>query len=342
MNINEKLIESVSIPGISTAESPIAAFLIEELKKLNIECQLDPLGNVYGQIKSKNKNAKTILLEAHMDQIGLMVSGIDDFGYVKFVNIGGVDERILCGMEVEILSEKPLFGVIGAYTKIDEKTKEKTNAKTEELRIDIGFSKEKAEKLVKVGDIILIKGDCVELFNSYISGCAMDNRAGIISILECLEKVNRNTLPYNIDILFSTQEELGLHGAVLGTRKADAAIIIDVTHGTTPDTKEETGVFPLGSGAIICRGPNLHYDYSKQLINLAKEKFIPYSIEVASGPSGTTAWAIQTAEHGIPVMLVSIPLRYMHTNVETLYINDIKAVADLLSAAILGGLNIEQ
>ena len=340
MFVNDILKDCISVQGISTTENDIAAYLVGKLKELNIESVIDSAGNVFGQIKSKNVNAKTILLEAHMDQIGLMVSGIDDLGYIKFVNLGGVDERILCGMEVEILSNKPLFGVIGSYTKKADNKEEKINPKTEELRIDIGFSKDEAEKLVKIGDKILFKGNYVELLNSYFSGCAMDNRAGIISVLKCLEKININDIPYNIDVLFSTQEELGLHGAILGTRKADAAIVIDVTHGTTPDTKEETGVFPLGSGAVICRGPNLHYDYSKQLIKLAKDKSIPYAIEVASGPSGTTAWAIQTAEQGIPVMLVSIPLRYMHTNVETLDINDIKIVSNLLLAAVSGGLKI--
>lgn len=341
MNIIKKLTECASVPSISTTENSIANYLIKELNKLNVEAYIDSVGNVVGQIKSKTKNAKTILLEAHMDQIGLMVSGIDEFGYINFVNLGGVDERILCGMNVEILSKEPLFGTISSITKKNETTNEKTTPKTEDLRIDIGFTKKQAEKLVKVGDKILIKGDCTELLNLQISGCAMDNRAGIIAILKCLEKINMNTIPYNIDILFSTQEELGLHGAILGIRKADAAIVIDVTHGTTPDTKEETGVFPLGSGAVICRGPNLHYEYSKQLIKLAKDKSIPHAIEVASGPSGTTAWSIQIAEHGIPVMLVSIPLRYMHTNVETLDINDITAVSDLLALAVSGGLKIE-
>ena len=341
MCVKNFLEDCISVQGISTAENDIAAYLVEKLKELNIESIIDSAGNVFGQIKSKNVHAKTILLEAHMDQIGLMVSGIDDWGYIKFVNLGGVDERILCGMEVELLSKKSLFGVIGSYIKKDNKTDQKVNPKTEELRIDIGFSKEAAEKLVKIGDKILLKGDYVELLNSYASGCAMDNRAGIMSVLKCLEKININDIPYNINVLFSTQEELGLHGAILGIKKADAAIVIDVTHGTTPDTKEETGVFPLGSGAVICRGPNLHYDYSKQLIKLAKEKSIPYEIEVASGPSETTAWAIQTAEQGIPVMLVSIPLKYMHTNVETLDINDINMVSDLLLAAVSGGLNIE-
>ena len=170
----------------------------------------------------------------------------------------------------------------------------------------------------------------------------MDNRAGIVAILCCLNTLIHKNPAHNIEVLFSTQEELGLHGAYTGITPGsiDAAIAIDVTHGTTPDVKGQTGVFPLGSGAVICRGPNLHYEYTKQLISLAKEKNVSHEIEVASGGSGTTAWAIQTLGSGIPVMLVSIPLRYMHTNVETLEISDIKAVADLLCYAAMGGIEL--
>lgn len=341
MKLEKQLIECISIPGISTKEEAVAAYLLNRLKELNIQSEIDASGNVVGHIKSEKSNAKTILLEAHMDQIGLMVSGIDEHGYIKFINLGGVDERILCGMDVEILSSTPLYGVISSCHKPDTTDNQKINAKPEDLRIDIGFSKEISKSLVKIGDIILISGHYVNLLNSRISGGAMDNRAGISAILDCVQKLDFSQIPYNIDILFSTQEELGLHGAFTGTKNADAAIVIDVTHGTTPDSKDETGVFPLGSGAVICRGPNLHYEYTKQLIGIAKTESIPYEVEVASGPSGTTAWAIQIAEKGIPVMLVSIPLRYMHTNVETLEINDIKAVSDLIFSAVTGGIKID-
>ena len=158
-----------------------------------------------------------------------------------------------------------------------------------------------------------------------------------------VERLAKTELIYNIEVVFSTQEELGLHGAFAGIEPgaAEAAIAVDVTHGMTPDSKEEAGVFPLGSGAVICRGPNLHYDYTRQLIKTAEEKSIPYEIEVASGGSGTTAWAIQTIGNGIPVMLISIPLRYMHTNVETLKLSDVKAVSDLIFEAVSGGVKLD-
>lgn len=341
MNIKEKLKELCSISGLSANESLIAKHLCNELTILGLNAEIDCYGNVHGIKKSAIPNSKTILLEAHLDQIGLMVSGIDENGYIKFVNLGGVDERILPGMKVEIQSKNPIIGIIGSI--MPDKAKEEKNHKIEALRIDTGMTEEEAKKKIKVGDLINIQGKVCELICNKVSGPAMDNRSGVLSILLCLEKIKDIDTNYNIHVLFSTQEELGLHGAYTGAKSssADAAIVVDVTHGTTPDTKDETGVFPLGCGAVICRGPNLHYEYSKQLIKLAKDKDIPYVTEVASGGSGTTAWAMQVVEKGIPVMLVSIPLKYMHTNVETLQINDIEAVAELLYYSVKGGITLD-
>ena len=341
MNIKEKLKELCSISGLSANESLIAKHLCNELTTLGMDAKIDCYGNVHGIKECGVPNSKTILLEAHLDQIGLMVSGIDENGYIKFVNLGGVDERILPGMKVKIQSKNPITGIIGSI--MPDKVKEEKNHKIDALRIDAGMTEEEARVKIKVGDWINIQGEVCELLGNKVSGPAMDNRSGVLSILLCLEKIRNVDIDYNIHVLFSTQEELGLHGAYTGAKSssADAAIVVDVTHGTTPDTKEETGVFPLGCGAVICRGPNLHYEYSKQLIKLAKEKNIPYETEVASGGSGTTAWAMQIVEKGIPVILVSIPLRYMHTNVETLQINDIEAVAELLYYSVKGGITLD-
>ncbi|MBO5364159.1 MAG: M20/M25/M40 family metallo-hydrolase [Clostridia bacterium] len=325
--------------GLSGAESSVACFLCEELKKLGMLAERDPYGNVYGRFAEKKKGGKTLLLEAHMDQIGLMVSDIGRDGYVKFVNLGGVDQRILPGMEVTIWGSRSVYGIVGAFTRKSKDEEDAKNPKIEEYRIDTGLTEAEVKAAVSVGDFIQLKGATTSLLNEKMSGCAMDNRAGIAAILRCLQRLSDKSSPYEIHVLFSTQEELGLHGAYTGLKgkKIDAAIVVDVTHGTTCDCKEEIGVFPLGCGAVICRGPNFHYEYTKQLISLAKEKNVSHEIEVASAESGTTAWAIQTANGGIPVMLVSIPLRYMHTNVETLALSDVNSVSELLYHAAMGG-----
>ncbi len=342
MKIQEYLTYLTSNPGLSGAEESIATILCEKLKKLGLEPMIDSYGNVHGSRRIQDKNAKTVLLEAHMDQIGLMVSGIDENGFIQFVNLGGVDERILPGMEVTIFSNPPIKGIIGGFSPKAKEGEDTKNPALKDYRIDTGLDTESAKKSIHPGDFIQIGGETCELLHGRMSGCAMDNRAGVVAILACLEELAQKEPAYHIEVLFSTQEELGLHGAYTGIQpgSVDAAIAVDVTHGTTPDVKNETGVFPLGSGAVICRGPNLHYQYTKQLISLAKEYSVSHEIEVASGGSGTTAWAIQIIGNGIPVMLVSIPLRYMHTNVETLEISDVEAVSKLLYLAVMGGIQI--
>ncbi|MEE1014083.1 MAG: M28 family peptidase [Clostridia bacterium] len=344
MKLKERLLTCVAVPGISARENSIAEYLLQELRSMNVSAHLDANGNVHGRIESRDKDAKTVLLEAHMDQIGLMISGIDESGLLEFVNLGGVDERTLCGMEVTVLGKNPLYGIIGAVRNTASKGEKPKNPKIEELFIDVGLDRETAQAQVKVGDAVSIYAPPRELLGDKISGTAMDNRAGVTAILNCLERLTGKLLPYHLEILFSTGEELGLQGAYTGVvpGMADMAIAVDVTFGATPDTKEETGVFPLGCGAVIARGPSLHDTYTRQLMKLANQKQILYEIEPIPGSSGTTAWAIQTVGRGIPTALVSIPLRYMHTNVETLAVKDVQAVSDLLYEAVTGGIQFAE
>lgn len=335
--IKYSLSELTSLIGISSEESDISKYLSGILAEVCDEVVVDNSYNVIGKIYSDKECAKTILLEAHMDRVGLMISDIDEDGYLKFINVGGMDERVLMYAEVVVCGKQSFDGII-----FHKKSDNYKNPKIEDLLIDTGFSAEYVKENISVGDFVYVKSDLSSLCGSVVSGAAMDNRAGIECILNAINKIDRTKLKYNVDILFASQEELGLHGAYTGVRSsdADAAIIIDVTHGTTPDTKDVTGVFKLGSGAVICRGPNFHYSYTNQLIDLAEKLSFPYEVEVASGPSGTDAWAIQINGNGVPSMLISIPLRYMHTNVETLDLRDVATISKLIVAVLEGGIEV--
>lgn len=342
-SLQENLFQLTNTVGLSGNEKAIAEVLVKKLREIGVDGEIDAFGNVTGFVPSSDPNAPVLLLEAHLDQIGLMISGIDKDGTLQFVNIGGVDERILPGMEVVVHGIKDLCGVIGAFLPEAKDGEEVQNPSLEEYRIDLGLEEEEVKKLVHSGDWVHLAGSTDALLHQRFSGCAMDNRSGIVAVLHALSRIQKEKIPYSVKVLFSTQEELGLHGAFtgLGNEKISAAIVVDVTHGTTADTKDEVGVFPLGCGAVICRGPNLHRDKTNQLLQLAKEKGVSHEIEVASGGSGTTAWAIQIQQGGIPVMLLSIPLKYMHTNVETLELNDIAAVSDLICEAAKGGILLD-
>jgi len=336
MELKDRIMELTQISGISAQENAIKNYLLDELKKLGLCPEVDKNGNVSAKLNSKHKNAKTLLFEAHMDRIGFMVSGIDDAGRLQFTSVGGVDERILQSLEVTVEGDESYYGVVVH----PEKKGEDKNPQIEDFRIEIGLTKEEVEKRIPIGAGVSIYSKTESLLGDKLSGAAMDNRAGIAVILDCVERLALRDVPYHISLLFSTGEEIGLQGAYTAHIDADAAIVVDVTHGMTADTKDEVGIFPLGCGTVICRGPNLHFLYTKQLLALAKMKGIPYEIEVASGSSGTTAWAIQTLEQGIPCMLTSIPLRYMHSNMETLSLKDVKATADLLYYAAMGGIEL--
>lgn len=343
MQISEILRELVGYSAISGFENSFSLVLSEKLKNYCYDVQISASGCVIGKIPSANKNAKTILIEAHLDQIGLIVSEICENGFVKFAAVGGVDERILPTTEVYILGKEKVYGVIGAKPPhLLSKGKDDSDAlKITDMTIDTGMDSETLTRLVSIGDPILLRSSYTELLDGNVASAALDNRAGIAAIFSCLEQIKDHSCPYNVFVCFTTGEETGLHGAYTlpAIIRPDLAVVVDVTHGTTPDAPT-SGTFALGSGTAICRGPNLHYEYTKSVISLAKEKSIPYEIEVASGHSGTNAWALQNLGGGIPCVLLSIPLRYMHTSVEVVNATDIDSTAKLLTEIVSGGVTL--
>ncbi len=338
MNITETIKELTKRPGISGFEKEFAASVCEKLKEYCLDARITKTNCVIGMIKSKKENAQTIMLEAHLDRIGLIVSSIDENGFVRFSAIGGVDERILPASEVIILGKEEVFGIIGAKPPhLMTKDEEDEGLKTEDMVIDTGLGNEATSK-ISVGDPILLRSTFCELMNNRVSSAALDNRLGMAVIFDCLEKIKGKEIPYNLCIVFASGEEQGLLGAytVAGETECDFAVVVDVTYGETPDAKGyET--FPLGCGVTICRGPNVDFEKTKRIIEIAKKKDIHYEIEVASGSTGTNAWALQTSGRGIPCAVISVPIRYMHTAVETADICDVENASKLIAEIVSGG-----
>ncbi len=334
----EELKELTQIYGVSGNEGDIANALQTFLEDIYGIAEINKAGSVAAYLNKPDKNKKTILLEAHLDRIGLMVSKICDDGFVKFRALGGVDERTLPASEVYILGKEKIFGVIGALPPhLKTADKDNSEVKPEDMLIDTGLNPGELSKLVSVGDPIVLKSGFCQLMNSRVSTGALDNRAGICAVLKAAELLGGKLLDYNIKLAFTVGEELGLLGArTIDCSDADLCFVIDVTHGQTPDAKAE-GTYALGSGAVICRGPNLDYRITNKVIEIAEKESIPYSVEVAAGNTGTNAWVIQTLERGIRCVLLSIPLRYMHTAVETVDTKDISCVAELIARCIDGG-----
>ena len=340
----ERVLENLKIlctsTGVAGLENISAQKATEMLKQYTNEVRIDKLGNVIGMIKSKNKDAKTVLLDAHIDEIGLIVTAICDKGYLKVANCGGIDRRLISAQEVTVhCKDKDILGVVGSKPPhLEKKDDAKKVPEIDEVFIDIGYTKEQAEKIVSLGDRITFNSNFTELLNGKVSVKALDDRAGVVSILEALELVKDKDLNVNIAVLFSAQEEIGGSGAVVGAFSItpDEAIAVDVSFAFTKGCKEEQ-CGKMGDGVMIGIGAMLDKSMSDALMEIAVEKEIPHQIEVLTGRStGTNADGIITSKDGVKTGLLSIPLKYMHTPVEVIKISDIQAVAQLIAAYLEG------
>lgn len=291
----------------------------------------DALGSVIACRKCGRENAPRVMIEAHMDEIGLMVSGITEEGFVTFADIGGVDQRILPSLEVTIHGKMDVDGVISAARSEDGKS-----YKRENMAIDTGLDPDTVRALVTVGDSITLPQSVGELGKKQLSAKTMDDRASVAALIGAMKKLRGEKLSCDVYAVAAVQEEVGCRGGKTTSFgiAPDIAIAVDVTHGITPDN--EKGAFEIGGGAVISVGPNIHPKLGRRLIELAKDKGIKYQIEAEGGDTGTDAWEMQVSGAGSASALLSIPLKYMHTSVETLSVSDVKAVSDLLAEFITG------
>lgn len=335
-NGKEALKTLSSLGGISGFEYTIVNTIRQLLSPYCDELQTDNLGNLIGIRRCGIPGAKCVMLDAHMDGIGLMVKDIDERGFLSFVPIGGVDTRILPACEVTVHGKKELYGVIGAKPPHLQAPEDAGKpAKIEDMAIDVGLPADEVRALVAVGDMISFRNGLTQLDGEVMSGKYMDDRAGIISVLECLHLLKNVQLTYDVAVLIAVQEEVGLRGAKVGAYhiNPDWAIVVDVGHGDTPDATGDN-VFPIGGGTVLSVGPNLHPELVKLARETAARNNIEYKIEVDGGDTGTDAWEVQIARSGVPTLLLSIPLRYMHTTVETLDYRDVLSTARLMKEII--------
>jgi len=304
----------------------------------------DTLGNVIGHKKGNGKFK--ILFAAHMDEIGLMVSGYEKGGFLRFTTVGGYDQRSLVAQEVYVHGKEEVYGVIGVkpphITTADEAKKAH---KIEDMAVDTGLDDDKLKELVRIGDVITVKREVVELRNDTIAGKALDDRAGIAALYQCMKDLKNTDCDIDVYYVASTQEEIGAKGALTATYniQPDIAIALDVCHGITPDVAEPKGK-KVGGGPVISRGINIHPKVYESLVKTAKDHYIPYQREVLPGPSGTDAMTMQVAGKGTCAGVISFPLKYMHTSVEVMKMKDILLTAKLIASYIqdLSGKDLEE
>ncbi len=286
---------------------------------------------------------RRLVVMGHIDEIGLIVTHIDDDGYLWFREVGGWDAQILVGQRVVLdTREGPISGLVGKkpiHLLRDEERKKV--AEIRDLHIDIGAKDgEQARKMVRIGDVAVIDADPLELPNGRLASRALDNRLGSFVALEVARLVaEAGGGQWELAAVAAAQEEITFGGSRTSafSLEPDAAIVVDVTHATDApgiDVKE-AGKHEFGSGAVITRGSTINEGLFELLYETAEQEKIPFTVEASSRATGTDADAVNASRGGVPTALVSIPIRYMHSPVELVQLDDVHACARLIAAVAL-------
>ncbi len=335
--IIEILLDLSSSIGVSGSETAAVETAARYFRQYSANVKRDRFGNLLALICGEPQmegERLTIAVVAHIDEIGAMITKIEPEGFLRFTPVGGIDPRTILGQTVVVSGKKPLQGVIGAAPPHLLSDQERSEVvPIDKLFIDVGLTGEKANELLAVGDFISFEQQPLYIEgNRKITGKSLDNRAGVTAMLICAAELA--SMRHQADVCFvaSLQEEVGLRGAVTSAYglKPDLALIVDVTHGDAPGL-DDSNSFKLGSGPALAVGPNLHPALADKLQETARRHFLPWQKEPIPGHSGTDAWAFQVSREGIPSALLSIPLRYMHTAVELLSLDDLIVCGKLLS-----------
>ncbi len=283
-----------------------------------------------------NKNADTtVLLDAHIDEVGFVITNVSKDGFLTAASVGSIDGRILSATKVKVLTDNGEFSGVFTSTPPHLSKGEETVPSLDTVFIDVGEN----AKYVSVGDYAVFDAPPLELLNGKVTSKSLDDRAGVTAVLIAAKKIAESNCNKNAVIIISSGEELGLRGARTScyNENVDCSISVDVSFGDYPDIPSHKTA-KLGSGTMIGVSPVLSRDVYKELQKKAEENNIPYTLEVMGGTTSTNADIISLTKSGIPAGLLSIPLRNMHTPTEVVDIKDIDATADLIFA-FLGGKN---
>jgi len=333
-----KCVDTISPSGF---EEEISRIWRAEADKFADRTWADVNGNTYAVVNEGG--SPRIMLAGHMDEIGLMITYIDDKGYLSFATIGGWDPQVLPGQRVRIRGKDGvIIGVVGRKPiHLLETEERKKVVKIDELWIDIGAKdKEDAEEHVSIGDPGVLDYGFETLLNDLVAARAFDDRVGAFVVLEAARlaaKMNPKAAIYSVG---TVQEEIGMRGAHTSAFGIDPQVGIAVDVGFATDTpgmgdeKKKVGDIAMGKGPMIARGPNINSKLFEILVNTAKKHKIPYQVEGAPRGTGTDANAIQLTRAGVATGLISIPNRYMHSPCEVVHLGDLENIAKLIAHTV--------
>lgn len=329
----KRLSLAIGVSGYTGSQS-IHHVLKQEMALLADRVEQDRVGNVVG-VKMGQQNdvdgrpRRKIMLAAHLDEIGAMVTKVDR-GFLRFTEVGTLDDRVLMGQEVLVHAERDLPGIIASVPPhLLPPDRPANTVNHADMHIDVGLPPQQVEKLVQVGDVISFVREPVELQNGLVSGKAMDNRASLAAMLLCLQQLNRLQHQWDVYAVATADEE---GSSYMGARTQayaihpDAALAIDVTFADV----EENDV-KLDGGPTLTIGPSNHPVLYEQLVKLCGNLEIKYQTEALSTGVGTDAFGVEVSRSGVPTMLISVPSRNMHSPVEIVHPKDIERISRLMA-----------
>ena len=318
--------------GVTGDEAGVAQTVQELFSQYAQDVWQDHAGNVYARI---GQGAPTVLLMAHMDEVGMIVHGIEDNGMLRVRSVAGVDPRVLPGSVVMVHGSETLSAVVGA-TPPHLLSGEQAAYRIEEVSVDTGLSPSMVRQLISVGDFVTYAPEPpLELQNGWIAGKTMDDRAMLACLLWVMEQLKLTPPPCTVVFAASVEEEKSSLGAVAGGYGIipDMAVALDATFAKQPGIKPPDDN-PMDR-VVLGRGANIHPWLLQRLEAAAKALELPLAYDVVMGCSYTDAWELQVQRLGVPTAIVSVPVRYMHTPVETLDLNTLERCAKLITRFLM-------
>ena len=329
--------KTIAVSGLSGYEAPVRQIIEETWKPLTDELGVSRIGSLHGFKRGTQTGEPrhSILIATHMDAIGMMVTRIVD-GFLYVTEIGGLDARVLPGQPVTVHGREELPGVIvKPPTFLLPSDLQNGVVPLDKLMVDTGLPPRRVSRLVRPGDLVSFAQPPLELGSDLLAGHSLDNRASVAALTHCLDVLQSHQHSWDVWAVATVQEEETLGGAATSAHelRPDLAIAIDVTFGKEPNSPVHR-TQELNKGPVLGWGPNIHPGIHKALKQAADRLEMSTQFEIHTRHSGTDAHALQVAADGIPTMVVSIPLRYMHTPVEVIHLKDVTRVGRLLAEFI--------
>lgn len=338
IDIPEFLKKMTRAAGLSGYETEIRTLIEDAWKPITDELTVSRIGSLQGLKRGAGADPRpSILIAAHMDAIGLMVTRVRD-GFIHVTEIGGIDARVLPGQLVTIHGRKTVPAVVIEPPEwLIQPEDRSAAAKLGNLMIDTGLPAEKVPALVRPGDLVSFAAEPLMLGKDQLAAHSLDNRASVAALTHALDLLQTRNHLWDVWAVATAQEEETLGGAFTSAYdlRPTLAIAVDVTHGKGPGAPGDK-TYPLGDGPVLGLGPNIHPGVYKAVKAAAERVEMKIQVEAMPSHSGTDAYAIQITQAGVPTMVISIPLRYMHTPVEVVHLKDVTRTGRLLAEFIAG------